>query len=142
MTDLGRALGLEELALDQAGWLRIKLDETEVLLAFDSEDDALWLTSDVGRIPDSVRDATLAMLLAANQAAAGRGPAFAVDADSVAVVLMSELLDVGLTYGDLEAALLDHVGQAERWAGVIAGGEPAAASGRPAGIGMGGVIWG
>jgi hypothetical protein len=143
VTDLGRALGLDELALDESGRLRLKLDETEVDLAFDAEDDALWLTSDLGRIPDRFRDQTLARLLAANRDAPARGPAFAIDGDSGAVVMMTELLDAGLEYGDLETALLDHVSAGERWVGAIADGQAVAEPVERAGsAGFGGVIWG
>lgn len=143
VSDLGRALGLDGLALDDGGRLRIKLDEIEVLLAFDAEDNALWLASDLGRIPASLRGDMLSRLLAANLLASARGPTFAIDSDTGAVVAMSELLDAQLDYGDLEAALLAHVGEAERWSAAIAGGAvPAAPAERAQGIGAGGVIWG
>ena len=143
VADLGRALGLDELALDDEGRLRIELDGTEVLMAFDAEDDALWLASDIGRVPASLRDDMLPRLLAANLAAPARGPTFAIDTDTGAVVVMSELLEARLDCGDLEAALLGHVGEAERWSAAVAGGaDPGAPAERPHGFGTGGVIWG
>jgi hypothetical protein len=126
LRDLGRLVGLNDLALDADGRCSLLVDErAEVEISFVDGEDHLILAARLGELPADAPPERYATLLDANFFWRGtNGGTLGVERDSRTVALLDTVPLAGLDVGRLEARLGTFVDTAEEWIGRLAEGAP------------------
>lgn len=121
-TDLGAALGIDDLQLDENGYAALGFDDLLVNFELDEERERLLLTASLGR-PEGDKLAAYELLLAANYLWQGTGGGtLALEEESGEIVLQKPLPLATLDQQALETAIEVYVDTAELWARHLAAG--------------------
>jgi len=117
LQELGRQLGIPDLAADQTGHCTLSIDNAWTLhIAWSEARNCVQCLTDLGGLPAQDREAFLAQLLTANALFAGtQGATLALDPTREQVVLCRELSLAGLDYIAFEKGLEAFIEQAEHW---------------------------
>lgn len=125
--DLGRLVGIPDLALDAAGDCVLTVDGDLTLeLSFIDGEDRLVVAAPLATLDEEAPTGLLAALLDANVFWRGTGGAtIGVDRSTRTVLLMASIPAAGLTAGGLETKLGEVVAVAQGWRRrIAAGGDP------------------
>lgn len=126
--ELGAELGIEGLAFDQAGLCRLGVDDLVLDLERDGTGSRLFLSSLVGELPATGREAAMARLLDANCYFKGtQGGTLGVAAGTDSVVLAYQAPAGGLGFPELRRTLENFVAAAEHARGLLEAGQAEAA---------------
>lgn len=127
--ELGANIGLPGLAFDQAGRIRLAVDDLPVELERTSDSSALLMTCLVGELPAAGREAAMGRLLDANFLYKGtQGATLGVALGSDVVVLFYRAATAGLGLVELRQMLENFVAAGEHARTLLVpGDEPAAA---------------
>ncbi len=123
LTDFGKALGLDELSLDESGYCCLSFDEVVVNIESVGDSSLVLLYSSLGVLPEDAGREVYGRLLAANyffQETAGG--TIGLETASGAVAMTRVIDAVGMEVLDWEAAIKGFVDAAESCAALCNGG--------------------
>ena len=121
-TDLGTALGIDDLQLDENGYAALGFDDLLVNFELDEERDRLLLTASLGQ-PEGNKQAAYELLMSANYLWQGTGGGtLALEESSGEIILQKPLPIATLDQQALEMAIEIFVDTAELWAQQLAAG--------------------
>jgi len=116
LSDFGKAVGIEELALDENGYCCLKFDDTVVNVEASAESGQLFLYTNLGEIPPEKREAFYEMLLEANFFyKLTAGGVIGIDKDANIVSLAYQTPCAGLESRRFEKMLENFISVAETW---------------------------
>lgn len=116
VVELGRALGMDGMAVAEDGYLGLKIDNHEVHVQYDADDDVVVLFARLQEADPDRRDAIYAMLLSANVFWQGtRGATFSADFDTGRIFLADRRGRIGLDVESFSAWIEGFVDVAAYW---------------------------